>query len=342
MDNKLQDYMLLQMQNLINIPSPTGYTAAVQEYLQSELSALGYTATTLNKGGVICHIGGEGNGIMLAAHVDTLGAVVKTIKSTGHLAIVPLGGLSPNNIETESVTVFSRFNGALGGTIQIQNPSTHVNKEVNAPRTFDGNIEIVLDNEVKNASDVRDLGIENGDFVAFEPRFKVTESGYVKSRFLDDKASAAILLTYAKYIAEQKVKLTRKVYLNFTVYEEVGHGGSCGIPLDVVDMIAVDMGCVGDGLACTETEVSICAKDSGGPYNYALTTELVHIAKSNKIAYAVDIYPFYGSDVNTALKAGYDIRHGLIGPGIFASHGYERGHVKGFVATFDLLKGYIG
>ena len=338
---KNKDYMLTQLEQLMAIPSPTGYTKKVQEYLLKELSALGFKPYTLHKGGVICCLGGEGEPLMLAAHVDTLGAVVHTIKGNGALNVTTLGGLNPNNVETETVTVITRFNGEYEGTFQIENASSHVNNKVNDPRTFDGNIEVLLDERVKSAADTKALGIANGDFVALNPRYTVTSKGYIKSRFLDDKASAAVLMALAKSVADGEVTLGRKVYINFTVYEEIGHGGSAGIPADVKDMISVDMGCVGAGLECDETQVSICAKDAGGPYNYEITTKLIELAKENNIDYAVDTYPYYGSDVEATLRAGYDIRHGLIGPGVYASHGYERTHIDGLVNTYKLIEAYV-
>ena len=199
----------------------------------------------------------------------------------------------------------------------------------------------MLDEPVKSADDVRALGIEAGDFVCFDPRTVITESGYIKSRFLDDKLSAAMLLALAKEIKDNNRTLKRKVYLHFTVYEEVGHGASASVPSDAEELISVDMGCVGDGLTCTEREVSICAKDSGGPYNYAVTTALVEAAKSVGAKYAVDVYPHYGSDVEASLRSGWDVRHGLIGAGVYASHGYERSHIEGVENTLKLLEAYV-
>jgi len=335
-------YMMEQLKNLISIDSPTGYTNEVQDYLCEELTRLGYTPNRLHKGGVTAELGGEGNGVMLFAHCDTLGAVVSTIKPNGRLTVSRVGGLNPNNVETNCVKVLTRFNGSYEGTFQIPNASTHVNADVNKPRTFESNLEVVLDEFVTSAKEARDLGIRNGDFIAVDPRFTVTGKGYIKSRFLDDKASASVLLTYAKYLKDEGLTPARRVVIGFTVYEEVGHGAACGVPEGVVDCISVDMGCVGDGLDCTERMVSICAKDSGGPYNYDLTTDLVKAAKAADVDYAVDVYNFYGSDVEVTLKAGYNVRHGLIGPGVYASHGYERTHVDGLINTFELIKSYIG
>ncbi len=338
-----QSELIKTLQELMSIDSPSGYCHNVIKYLNETLKALGFEPKNLIKGGVsACLSEGEGKDpIMLFAHVDTLGAVIQQIKGNGRLMLSPVGGLNPNNVETEHVKVVTRDGREYEGTIQVVNASSHVNPKLNDERKFSDSIEVVLDEDVKCADDVKALGIQNGDFVLVNPRFTVTKSGYIKSRFLDDKASAACLLMLARLISEGKVKPARKVYINFTVYEEIGHGGSSGIPDDVVEAIAVDMGCVGDTVACTEKQVSICAKDSGGAYNYELTTALIETAKCHDIGYAVDVYPFYGSDVEASLRAGYDFKHGLIGPGVYASHGYERTHVDGLVNTLELLIHYL-
>ena len=336
-----KSYMLEQLKKLISIDSPTGYTDNVQTYLMNELTSLGYQPKRLHKGGVTAELGGEGNGLMLFAHCDTLGAVIRSITPEGRLLLSRIGGLNPNNVETETVRVYTRSGGCYDGTLQVPTASTHVNSEVNNPRSFETNLEVVLDEFIKSDGDVRELGIRNGDFVAVNPAFTVTEKGYIKSRFLDDKASASVLLAYSKYLKDENITPARRVVIGFTVYEEVGHGAACGIPEGITDVLAVDMGCVGEGLDCTEKMVSICAKDSGGPYNYAMTTDLVNAAMADGIDYAVDVYNFYGSDVEVSLKAGYDVRHALIGPGVYASHGYERTHIDGLVNTFNLVRAYI-
>ena len=183
--------------------------------------------------------------------------------------------------------------------------------------------------------------MEVGDFVCFEPRTRRTASGYLKSRFLDDKLSVGILLGFAKYLADNRITLKRRTYVHVTVYEEVGHGGSASVPAGITEAISVDMGCVGDGLQCTERQVSVCAKDSGGPYSYEVVGKLIDAAKRGGADYAVDVSPHYGSDVEATLGAGSDIRHGLIGAGVYASHGYERSHIDGVHNTLKLLKGYL-
>ena len=329
---------------LLAIDSPTGYTKEAAKWVKGEFDALGFDAKITNKGGVLVNIGSEGeeNGLLLEAHADTLGAMVAEIKGNGRLRVTNLGGMRAENAEAENVRVHTRDGKVIEGTLQLCNASVHVNSSyADTKRSFDST-EVVLDEDVNSADDVRALGIEVGDVVCFDPRSKVTSSGYIKSRFLDDKLSVGILLGYAKYIKDEKITLSRPVWVHVTVYEEVGHGGAASVPTGVVEAISVDMGCVGDGLGCTERKVSICAKDSGGPYSYEVVGGLIDAAKREGADYAVDVYPHYGSDVEATLSAGYDIRHGLIGAGVYASHGYERSHVDGVENTLKVLKGYVG
>ena len=343
MDRYYADYAWEQTEKLLAIDSPTGFTASAAAWVKESFEALGFSAVITTKGGVLIDLGGEDtdNALMLAAHADTLGGMVAEIKGSGRLRISSLGGMSANNGEAENVRVYTRAGKVIEGTLQLCNASVHVNGDyAGAKRTFDST-EIVLDEPVSSAAETRALGIEVGDIVCFEPRTRRTESGYLKSRFLDDKLSVGILLGFAKYCADKKVTLGRKVYIHVTVYEEVGHGGSGSVPAGVTEAISVDMGCVGDGLQCTERQVSICAKDSAGPYSYEVVGKLIAAAKATGADYAVDVYPLYSSDVDVTLGAGYDIRHGLIGPGVYASHGYERSHIDGVYNTLKVLCGYL-
>lgn len=337
MNNELE-YIGETLKELTAVPSPSGYTDKAADLVIDVLSKMGYQPRKTRKGNVECEIGGEGRPLVLASHVDTLGAMVRAIKSNGRLRPTTLGGHQWSTADGENCMVFTREGKMYTGVVLNREPSAHV-RDTNI-ETKEENMEILLDENVSSREDVVKLGIENGDIIAMDPKTVITESGYIKSRFLDDKLSAAILIGLAKWVRDNNVTLSRKVTLIFTVLEEVGYGGSC-VPEDTEDMISVDMGCVGGDLLCTEREVSICAKDSGGPYNYSLTSELVALAKKNNIGYAVDVYPHYGSDVETTLRAGYDIRHALIGPGVYASHNYERSHMDGVNNTYTLLKKYI-
>ena len=330
-------------ETLLSIDSPSGYTARAAAWVKERFEALGFTASITTKGGVLIDLGGENaqDALFLEAHTDTLGAMVAEVKGNGRLRLTPLGGMNANNGEAENVWVYTRSGKAIDGTLQLCNASVHVNGDYsNAKRSFDS-VEVVLDEDVKSAADSRALGIEVGDIVCFEPRTRRTPSGYLKSRFLDDKLSVGILLGFAKYLSDNGIVPSRRVYIHVTVYEEVGHGGSASVPAGVTEAISVDMGCVGDGLQCTERQVSICAKDSGGPYSYDVVGKLITAAKASGADYAVDVYPYYGSDVEATLRSGVDIRHGLIGAGVYASHGYERSHIDGVMNTLKLLCGYL-
>lgn len=341
MDKKYTDKAVAFTEQLLAIDSPTGYTAEAAEFLKKSFAELGFSSSLTAKGGVMVDLGGEGEGLLIEAHTDTLGGMVAEIKANGRLRITALGGMRAENGEAENVRIITRDSKVYEGTLQLMNASIHVNKAYgDTKRDFD-TTEIVIDEDVKSADDTRKLGIEVGDIVAFEPRTRVTSSGYIKSRFLDDKLSVGILYGLCCYIKDNNCVLNRHVYLHFTVYEEVGHGGSASVPEGVTEAISVDMGCIGDGLRCTERQVSICAKDGGGPYSYDVVSKLIAAAKKEGADYAVDIYPYYGSDVEATLRAGHDIRHGLIGAGVYASHGYERSHVDGVHNSILVLKGYL-
>lgn len=337
------DFAWEKTAQLLAIDSPSGFTDRAAKWVCAEFQQMGFNASLTTKGGVLVDLGGSDtqDGLLLEAHADTLGGMVSQIKATGCLKITNLGGMNANNAEAENVRVYTRDGRVYEGTAQLHDPSIHVNGGYNdAKRSWD-NVEIVLDEDVKAAADTQALGIQVGDMVCFDPRTRRTASGYLKSRFLDDKLSVGILLGFARYLKDHAITPARRVYAHITVYEEVGHGGSASVPEGVTEAISVDMGCVGDGLSCTERQVSICAKDSGGPYSYSIVGKLIEAAKKTNADYAVDVYPHYGSDVEATLRAGCDIRHGLIGAGVFASHGYERSHIDGVFNTLKVLCGYL-
>lgn len=341
--NQYLDYIIKQTEAVLSIDSPSGYTKEVVDYVMEEYKKLGYNPIQTIKGGILIDLGGKNkkDGVLLEAHMDTLGAMVAEIKENGRLRLTPIGGMEANNAEAENCRVITRFHGKYDGTFQLNNASVHVNKDYAEKKREYKEMEVVLDEAVFTKEDTEKLGIRVGDFVCFEPRTRMTEKGFLKSRFLDDKLSVGILLGYAKYLKDENICLKRAVYEHITVYEEVGHGGAASVPEGVTEAISVDLGCVGEGLQCDEYKVSICAKDSRGPYNYDVVSNLIKAAEENKINYAVDIYPYYGSDVDVTLAAGYDIKHGLIGAGVYASHGYERTHKDGINNTFQLLKAYL-
>lgn len=336
--NKYEEYAVQELVHLTGIPSPSGYTKEAAAYVAEKLKQWGALVSFGNKGTVFGDLGGSGDHLVLAAHIDTLGAMVRSVKENGRIRPTTLGGHCWDTADGENCQIFTRDGKVYTGVVLNNEPSCHV-----ADKPLDKtekNMEILLDENVEKKEDTLALGIAPGDFISMDPRTVVTPSGYIKSRFLDDKLSASVLIALARYIYENHVELKYHLTLMFTVYEEIGHGG-CTLPADTKEMISVDMGCVGDDLECKETMVSICAKDSGGPYDYDVTSRLIALAKKHHLSYAVDVYPYYVSDVEASLKSGYDIRHGLIGPGVYASHNYERSHIEGVKNTFELLTAYI-
>jgi putative aminopeptidase FrvX len=331
------------IKDLVSIPSPSGNTTKVISFVEEFLKECQVETYRNRKGGLIATIPGANTQQhrMLTAHVDTLGAMVKEIKSSGRLKIDLIGGFKYNSIEGEYCQIETSSGHIITGTILMHQQSVHVYKDAGkAERNID-NIEVRLDEKVHSADEVRALGIEVGDFVSFDPRVEVTDSGYIKSRHLDDKASVGILLQLIKQVITDKIVLPYTTHFLISNNEEIGYGGNSNITPETVEYLAVDMGAMGDGQSTDEYTVSICAKDASGPYHYELRKRLVQLCENNDIQYKIDIYPFYGSDASAAIRSGHDIVHGLIGPGIDSSHAFERTHQSSIENTTKLLYHYI-
>ncbi|WFA18707.1 M42 family peptidase [Paenibacillus mucilaginosus] len=334
-------YVLRILEMLLATPSPSGYCADVMRKLAEETRRLGYEMTLTPKGCGIITVPGaaEGRVIGLSGHVDTLGAMVRSVKSSGMLRFTLVGGFMLGAVENEYCRVHTRDGRVYEGTILTNKPSVHVYPDAKELKREEAVMEIRLDEQVSSAEDVRRLGIEVGDFVSFDPRTRVMPSGYVKSRHLDDKAGVAALFGLLELLKRESIVPAYTLKLLISTYEEVGHGAAW-IPEDITEMIAVDMGAMGEDLQCTELDVSICAKDSSGPYDFAMTTKLVELARRSGIRHVVDIYPQYGSDASAALRGGSNIRAALIGPGVHASHAMERTHIDAVIGTASLLAAY--
>lgn len=336
------EYIINFLEKLVNTPSPSGYTKEVMKLVEEEAALWGYASSYNRKGGLMITVPGKSEEVLgLSAHVDTLGAMVRSVKADGMLKIVSVGGFMMESIEGTYCKIHTRTGKTYTGTILTNQPSLHTYDDARTLERKEKNMEIRLDEAVHNEEDVKKLEISAGDYVSFDPMFVYTESGFVKSRHLDDKASAAVLMGLLKNIHESGKLPEKTLKLIISNYEEVGFGASW-LPEDIVEFIAVDMGTVGDDLTGSEYKVSICAKDSSGPYDYEMTNRLIQIAKERNLDYALDVFPHYGSDVSAALKGGNDIRGALIGQGVHASHGTERTHRKGMEQTLKLLEGYIG
>ncbi|MDM5315910.1 M42 family metallopeptidase [Fictibacillus sp. b24] len=331
------------IKDLVHIPSPSGNTEAAINYMKSFFEENDVSFTMSNKGAVIATIKGEDDTKhrLLTAHVDTLGAMVKEIKNDGRLKLDLIGGFYWNTIEGEYCSIHTNSGKVFTGTVMMHQTAAHVYKGMNELKRDEKNMVVRVDQEFHSKKDAEEAGISVGDFISFAPRFEESESGFVKSRHLDDKASVAILMHIIKQIKQSFVTLPYTTHFLISNNEEIGFGGNSNIPKETVEYLAVDMGAIGDGQATDEFTVSICAKDSGGPYHFALRKHLVALAEKHNIGYKVDIYPYYGSDATAAIRAGADIVHGLIGPGIDASHAFERTHVKSLKQTADLINVYL-
>lgn len=331
------------IKDLVSIPSPSGNTSKVIEFVEKYLNELNVETSRNRKGGLIATLPGKDkqHHRMLTAHVDTLGAMVKEIKPSGRLKIDLIGGFKYNSIEGEYCQIETSSGKMISGTILMHQQSVHVYKDAGkAERNID-NIEVRIDEKVHSANEVRALGIEVGDFVSFDPRVEITESGYIKSRHLDDKASVAILLQLIKQIKQNEIVLPYTTNFLISNNEEIGYGGNSNITPETVEYLAVDMGAMGDGQSTDEYTVSICAKDASGPYHYELRKRLTQLCEDHNIEYKIDLYPFYGSDASAAIRSGHDIVHGLIGPGIDSSHAFERTHQSSIENTAKLLFHYV-
>ena len=326
---------------IFNIDSPSGYSENINKVLIELLNELGYTATLTNKGNVALKVVGESSEktVATSAHVDTLGLMVRSINGDGRLNVTRIGGPQIATLDGEYCKIQTRFNQTYTGTILSNSASSHVYEDSDKQRK-ENNVVVRIDEKVNSKKDVLDLGIQNGDYIFIEPKFTITESGFIKSRFIDDKASVCVILSVLKYLKENNLKPAYDTFIYFVNHEEVGHGAAT-VDENITEFVTVDMGCIGKDLAGNEYAVSIAAKDSGGPYDYELTTRLIKLAKENNVNYVVDIFPYYGSDVGAAYRSGRDLKGALIGQGVHASHGMERTHLDGCINTMKLLTLYL-
>ncbi len=339
-----QTYLLDFLSGLLNTPSPTGYTEAGIRFTEKALAQFPELELNLNrKGGLLVTVPGQKSDRIrgLAAHVDTLGAMVKEIKPNGRLKLTQLGWYAWNTIEGEGCTIFAANGEQYRGSILIHQTAIHVyGQETADTKREESSIEVRVDARTSGEEDTRALGIEVGDFVALDPRVEIV-NGFVRSRHLDDKACVACIAAALKALHDAGLKPVQTTQALITNYEEVGHGASSGFPQDVTELVAVDMAAIGDGQTSDEFYTTICVKDSGGPYHHGLSQHLRKLAKDNGIDFKVDIYPHYGSDGGALLRAGADIAVALIGPGVDASHSYERTHIDALIDTTRLILAYL-
>jgi len=338
------EYLLEILVDLLTTPSPTGYTHQATAYVQGALESFPELNVSLTpKGALVAEwlAPSSDSGRAITAHLDTLGAMVKEIKPNGRLKLTRIGGYYWNTVEGESCTVFAHDAEIVRGSLLLVKASSHVHgSKVNELKRDDENMEVRLDARTKSADDTRALGIEVGDFVAFDPRVEII-NGFIRSRHLDDKAGVACILAAVKSLHDADLLPARNTYFHFSNYEEVGHGAAAGIPPQVSELLAVDMAAIGEGQNSDEFHATLCVKDSGGPYHFGLNMRLRQLAEEYSIAYKVDVYPHYGSDGEAYWRAGGDVAVALIGPGVDASHNYERTHLEALTATTQWVLAYL-
>lgn len=339
-----EQYLLDVLKDLLAIPSPTGFTDSAVAWTEKALTAFPQLSLQKTAKGALCATwpGREpGAARALAAHLDTLGAMVKEILPSGRLRLTNLGGLNWNSVECEACTVFTADGRTWRGSLMPNKASSHVHgAEATDEKREPASMEVRLDARVLDSEETRALGIEVGDFVAFDPRLEVV-NGFVRSRYLDDKACAACMLAALKALQDAGLAPLRAAHFFFSVFEEVGHGASSGIPDDIDELVVVDMAAIGDGQTSDEFHATICVKDSTGPYHHGLSQRLRNLAVAHGIPFQVDIYPYYGSDGGALLRAGTDAAVALIGPGVDGSHSYERTHMDALIATTQWIVAYL-
>lgn len=337
-------YLLDFLSRLLKTPSPTGYTRRAIALVEGYLEAFPFLEISqTRKGALVAYWPGRSSSEprALTAHVDTLGAMVKEIKPNGRLKLTKIGGFAWNTVEGEGCTIFTRQAEMLRGSLLPTKASGHVHgSQVGEQKREDENMEVRLDIHTTSSSQTRQHGIEVGDFVAFDPRLEI-DNGFIRSRHLDDKACVACLLGAVKALADEGLSPVQDTYFHISNYEEVGHGAAAGIPEAVVELVSVDMAAVGEGQSSDEFHATLCVKDSGGPYHHDLSQRFRDLGDEFGIPYKVDIYPYYGSDGEAFWRAGGDVALALIGPGVDASHSYERTHTEALLATTQWICAYL-
>ncbi len=345
MMQKLREYegfFIEKIKEIMATDSVTGYTKEAIALIEKYADEMGYSHYKTQKGNLIIEVLGRNTEktVGVSAHIDTIGAMVRSVNSDGTLAFTKIGGITLPTMDGEYCKIRTRDGKIYTGTFLSKHPAAHVFEKANSAPRDEDNMLVRIDERVKNKKDTQNLGICAGDFIFPDTKTTITKSGFLKSRFIDDKANVALIITILKYLKDYNLKPEFNTKMMITVYEETGHGASY-LPSEISELLALDMGCIGKDLSCTEYDVSICAKDSSGPYDYDMVTKLVNLAKENNLNYAVDIYPSYGSDVSAALKGSNDIKGALIGMGVHASHGMERTHLEGVLNTMALAVLYM-
>jgi peptidase M42 family hydrolase len=342
------DYLKTTLLELLAIPSPAGLTDSVVHYTGCKLDEIGISYELTRRGTIravlrrnIPERRRSNPACAVVAHLDTLGAMVREVKSSGRLALMPIGTWSSRWAEGGRVTVFTD-KGKYRGSVLPLLASGHVYNEAidSQPVRWD-QLEVRVDEELRSDADARALNIQIGDFVAFDPSPEILDNGYIVSRYLDDKAGVAALLAALKAMMDAGVPVPMDCHAVFTISEEVGSGARAVIEEDVSEVIGIDIGPVAQGQGASEEGVTIPLMDSAGPHDYHLTRRLLKLCEDFGIPSNRDVFRFYHSDAGAAVSAGHDVRTALLCFGTDASHGYERTRLQTLVHLAELLTLYM-
>lgn len=337
-----ESFFMSCFRELVETPSPVGFHTRLNPVLERYAAQLGHKVTYDRKSTAYITLDGEDNSktVLIGAHVDTIGMMVRRVDASGTIRVRQLGGVNYGSLEGETVTVHTRDGRDYTGLFTCQSHSVHVFDDARTLERNENTMMILLDEKVSSKADVHALGIRNGDFVSVDPRCQLTPNGYLKSRFIDDKAAAALCFTMLKQLHEENRKPKYRTILAFPYGEEIGLGGTY-VPAEVEEYVALDIGLIGPDYDGNEYKVSICAKDNTAPYDYDLTTRMVEYAEKADCDYAVDVFYRYGTDGMAALRAGNNLRAAAFGMAVYCSHGMERTHMTGLQNTFNLLMAYV-
>lgn len=336
-----EKYIIDTFRRLVETPSPVGFDTLINPVIEQLADELGESITYDNRGTAYMTLDGEDNTktVLISSHWDTIGMVVRTVDPNGMIRVRSLGGTNLNSAEGESVTVHTRDGRVYTGLIACQSHSVHVFDNARTLERNDNTMVVLLDEDVHSKKDVRDLGILNGDYISVEPRCEYTKNGYLKSRYIDDKAAVACVLAMVKYMKENGLKPKYRTMLAFTFGEEIGLGGPW-VPPEVSEYVAIDIGLIGPDYEGNERVVTICSKDARVTYSYGLTSRLIDYAKKAGCDYAVDIFYRYGTDAAVALGASNNLQAAAFGMPVYCSHGRERTHISSLTNTTNLLLAY--
>lgn len=338
-----QNYLVTTLKELLAIPSPVGYTEEISTYITKHLGVRNIAYKTKRRGTIVATLSGERteSDRALSTHLDTLGAMVKRIKPDGRIEIAPLGSWSARFAEGGRVTIITGKESLRGTVLPIRSSGHVYGDGVDTLPVGWEYVELRLDSQCTTAEQVHDLGIIVGSFVAFDPNPEFLSNGYIVSRYLDDKAGVACLLTAIKAVQETTNTLPVECHPIFSLSEETGCGCGHAPDADVGELVSIDIGPVAPGQNSSEHTANICVKDMSGVYHSHLTKKLMVLCKKNNIPYKSDIYQYYRSDTNSAIVAGNDLLHGLITFGTESTHGYERTHIDSLIAVTQLIIHYM-